>query len=119
MSADNIATCPRCGECALREWYEIGIEHDDPVGQLKCTYECKCYECEYIFTHTFDPVTLQLPRGSTTCKMCYDGGCGEDGCCDGDCGDICASVPKEELPQDRFPLAPPPGRPQPIEKGMK
>jgi hypothetical protein len=106
MSADNIATCPRCGECALREWYEIGIEHDDPVGQLKCTYECKCYECEYIFTHTFDPVTLQLPRGSTTCKMCYDGGCGEDGCCDGDCGDICASAPA-------------PSRPQPIEKGMK
>jgi uncharacterized membrane protein len=32
-----------------------------------------------------------IERGSSTCKTCYDGGCGEDGECDGDCGDPCSS----------------------------
>jgi len=103
MSADNITDCPRCGEWGLREWYEIGIERPDPppteaqglIGHLTANYRCECYECGYKFEHTFEPEPLLCPLGSTTCTTCLDGGCGEDGSCDGDCGDICASVPRE------------------------
>ena len=98
MSADNITTCPSCGECALREWYEIGIEtasltryqRDLVIGNLKVTYRCDCWECEYEFEHKFEPVPLQKPFGSTNCTTCYDKGCGEAGSCDGDC--VCLST---------------------------
>lgn len=58
MSADNIATCPRCGEGALREWYGIYIEHDDPVGRLRAEYECSCWECGFEWAHEFAPVPI-------------------------------------------------------------
>lgn len=53
MSADNWATCPKCGkeEC-LREDYEIGFWR----GKFEIDYHAKCYYgredgCGYVFKY--------------------------------------------------------------------
>lgn len=45
--------------------------------------------------HFPDSVFAKEAPGSTTCSTCLDGGCGEGGSCDGDCGDICAADDSE------------------------
>ena len=60
MSADNIDRCPICGEWALREWFDLGIHADEPIGQLRCSYECHCYECGFKWSHEFP--TVNIPK---------------------------------------------------------
>ena len=61
MSADAIVECPRCGEQALREWWELGIwnpakHHYQKIGpdkfQLMVHYHSRCRDCDW--SHEYD-----------------------------------------------------------------
>jgi len=92
-STFTYAYCPMCDKIseAVIDDFEHGITPDTP-GRWAYA-DIVCSHCYGIIATLYKNLDEEAEE---------DHGCGEDGSCDGDCGDICASVPKEELPQYRF-----------------